>query len=156
MAAGKSVPGAINDWVSGWYDYSSIDASTNPAAEYIAANECPPTRPSTCTREAGNSAFEGAMQFSGMANEMILVETLLPGSYVDNVKTVLYADPEKAFWPGMRVEVAYCANTIWNVVYPCRAIQKDFEAAVPGRKVHVLAEANHFVSNVCHVPLGTG
>lgn len=74
------------------------------------------------------------------------MEAFPSGSYEGTLEKILYRDPEKTFWPGIKVEYLYCANSPWSMVCGADTVQERFEGAVPGRKIKVMAQANHFVS----------
>jgi hypothetical protein len=145
VAAGAPHEEAVNNWISCWAEYPHAE-SGDVAERYDHFNQGPRVRAPLRQLEANNPALHACISFDSAATDLVLTGALYPGSYKEAVAKVLYADPERAFWPGMRVEYLYCANSLWNVVYGANAVRERFEAAVPGRKMKVMQQANHFVS----------
>jgi hypothetical protein len=149
---------AINDWLSGWFRYSPLTPGTDAAklseadkAQRYIAPEANPIRASTRSAEADDPAFSACNEFAAAANEALILHELSTPQIGEGVlhtaaRNVLFTDPSVTLWPGMRVECVYCANSCWTCVYAGETIKTSFESAVPGRKVRVLDDANHFVS----------
>lgn len=96
--------------------------------------------------ESGSAAFQEFNEPSAArADAVIALKPASRGELRSVTEAILYEDPQKALWPGMRVEYAYCANSITTCVYAGEATRFLFEKAVPNRKIKVIANANHFV-----------
>lgn len=116
--------------------------------------------------EHGGTAFEASNEPNAMVSDMVVqVKSLMRGDLLPVTEAILFGDPEKTLWPGMRVEYAYCANSSSSCVYAGEASRTRFEAAVPNRKMKTISNANHFVCrhsahlsilqlNIYTVPLG--
>jgi hypothetical protein len=142
---------AINDWLSGWFQYPSLggadpnDLSDADKLQRYVVPETSPLKPSTYSVEAMDPAFLACADHAAISNETAVLQGFVNGVFAASARSVLFSDPGAALWPGMRVEYVFCANSNWTCVYAAEAIRPEFERAVLGRKVHVIDDANHFV-----------
>jgi hypothetical protein len=141
---------ALADWTTGWCEYTDADrAAADPVERYVAPNERPPARASTRVREAGNPAFGACAEAGPVSNENAVLGSLLPAvAAAKAFDPLLFEDPARTLWEGMRVEMAYAANSLWTCVYTADVLRAGFERAVPGRRVREIPAANHFVSGL--------
>jgi hypothetical protein len=141
---------AVSDWISGWFEYTAADrATTDPVMRYVAPNERSPVRTSTRMREAGNPAFEACAETAPTSKENVLLSSLLPAVAAGKAfHPLLFEDPGRTLWEGMRVEMVYAANSLWSCVYTAGVVRERFERAVPGRRIREIPVANHFVSGM--------
>jgi hypothetical protein len=148
-----------NDYISGWYEsppvpsHLSADLSTWSDEDKESRYGSPYDKPiGKSTRviegESGSAAFQECNEPSAMrADVAIVLKPALRGELRPVTEAVLFEDPQKTLWPGMRIEYAYCANSVTSCVYAGEATRFRFEKAVPGRRMTVIAHANHFVSS---------
>jgi hypothetical protein len=145
LAAGTSPIDAVNDWLTSWCEYAHPD-SHDLAERYNHFNEGPRPRPSLWRRAANDPTFQACNAFDRAAADNVVKAALFPKSYKASVARMLYEDPEHTLWPGMKIQYVYCANSLWSCIYGADTVRERFEAAVPGRKMMRMAQADHFVS----------
>jgi hypothetical protein len=144
LAAGTSPIDAVNDWLTSWCEYAHPE-SRDLAERYDHFNEGPRPRPSLWRRAANDPAFQACNAFDRAAMDNVVKAALFPKSYKASVARMLYEDPEHTLWPGMKIQYVYCANSLWSCIYGADTVRERFEAAVPGRKMICIPQADHFV-----------
>jgi pimeloyl-ACP methyl ester carboxylesterase len=145
IASGTSPIDAVNDWLTGWCEYTHPD-SHDLAERYDRFNEGPCSRPSLWRRASDGPAFQACNEFDRATTDTIVYRALLLASYKTALPKLLYEDPASTLWPGMKIEYVYCANSLWNCIYGADTVLERFEAVMPGRKMICMPQADHFVS----------
>jgi hypothetical protein len=145
------------DYITGSFDYPpfpkdlSSDVSTWPDKDREARYGPPHDRPigksiRQFEAESGSTTFRACNEPNALnSDSTIQVKAMMRGELSSNREAIIFEDPGKTLWPGMRVEFAYCVNSVPSCVYAGEVSRTRFEAAAPNRKIKAISNANHFV-----------